>query len=233
LIAVSDSPEKVLGKNLPREFVLKVTHGSGGVIGVAESAPLNSFLPFSLQGWARFEVHPDNFDPRVATSLIAHWLTLRYEWSKGRNPEFAYRGHRPKILVEELIKPPRGVALLEVKAFVFNGFVDFFQLQFGGVGNGKSLLYLDKEGNRLPIVFSDSEKEWPVMQETPPIAWLSKVITLSEKLADGLDFVRVDILTSGEEVYVGELNNYPTAGDFELRPKSYERDLGSSWNPRY
>jgi hypothetical protein len=232
LISVSSSSEQVAWENFPREFVVKVTHGSGGVIVVSESAPPNFFLPNTPQSWKRFEVHPDSFDPRVAELLLAHWQTLRYEWWSGRNPEFAYRGLRPRIIGEVLIKPHVGSGLLEVKAFVFNGAVEFFQLQLGGVGGGKKMLYLDKVGRRIPVNFIDGSGRWPTLQEDVSITWIKQVIDLSEALASGLDFIRVDFLIS-KKVYVGELTNYPTCGEFELEPKKYEEQFGSTWNPRY
>ncbi len=190
-------------------------------------------MPSSPQDWSRFEVHPDNFNAHVAESLIDHWFTLRYEWWEGRNPEFAYRGLRPKVIVEELIKPKIGVGLVEVKAFVFNGDVEFFRVFVGGVGQGKEYIYLDRAGNKLPITFSVGQEESPHLEEAPSTAWLSEVTSLARKVSKGLDFIRVDFLTSGEDIYIGELTNYPMAGNFHLRPELYEAELGSGWTPRY
>jgi hypothetical protein len=233
LISLSGSSKSLAWGIFPREFVIKVTHGSGGVIVVSESASINSFLPNTPQSWSRFEVHPDKFDKSIAEMLLAHWMTLRYEWWSGRKPEFAYRDLRPRIIVEVLIKPEVGIELLEVKAFVFNGTVEFFRILLGGVGVGKKMLYLDKLGNRLPVRHVDGSGRWPIVEDQVPITWINLVTELSEALAVGLDFLRVDFLISGKLVYVSELTNYNEAGDFELEPKKYEQQFGSSWNPRY
>lgn len=233
LIFVSGSSKHLPWETFPREFVIKVTHGSGGVIVVSESASLNFILPDTPQGWSRFEVHPDTFDRRVAEMLLAHWVTLRYEWWSGRKPEFAYRGLRPRIMIEVLVKPRVGIDLLEVKAFAFNGKVGFFRILLGGVGAGKKMLYLDELGHRLPVRHVDGGGRWPMVDDEVPITWIPLVTQLSEALAVGLDFIRVDFLISGETVYVGELTNYNEAGDFELEPKWYEEWFGSSWNPEY
>jgi hypothetical protein len=238
LIGVWDSPKNIPWDSLPSEFVIKVTHGSGGVIVVSESAPSNDFLPTNVQGWTRFQVAPKNFDTQVAEMLLAHWQTLRYEWWPGRKPEFAYRGLRPRIIVEKLIKPAAGHgkeqgALLEIKAFTMNGLVEFFEVYLGTFGVTKQIMYLNKNGQRLPVRVFDNEETWPEILETPPLPWLSKVIEISERLAKGIDFIRVDFLTSGETVFVGEITNYPACGDDNYEPGYFNTFFGSTWNPRY
>lgn len=238
LIGIWESPKKIPWASMPSEFVIKVTHGSGGVIVVSESAPPNDLLPRDVQGWTRFQVTPDNFDSRVAEMLLAHWKTLRYEWWPGRRPEYAYRGLRPRIMVEKLIRPIANGgkspgALLEIKAFTFNGLVQFFEVYLGTFGAAKKIMYLDKTGNRLPVRVFDHQETWPEILETPPLPWLSKVIELSERLATDIDFVRVDFLTAGEDVYVGEITNYPACGDDHYEPEHFNTFFGATWNPQY
>lgn len=238
LIGIWDSPKKIPWATLPSEFVVKVTHGSGGVIVVSESATSNDFLPHAVQGWTRFQVAPKNFDTQVAEMLLAHWGTLRYEWWPGRKPEFAYRGLRPRIIVEKLIKPAGGGdkapgTLLEIKAFAFNGLVEFFEVYLGTFGAAKQILYIDKTGNRLPVRVFDGEETWPEIPEAPSLPWLSEVIEISETLAAGVDFIRVDFLTSGEDIYVGEITNYPSCGDDIYEPDQFNSIFGATWKPQY
>lgn len=226
-------PGRIPWRSLPREFVVKVTHGSGGVIVVSESASENTFLPTTPQGWVRFEVHPDNFDSKAAEILLSHWQTLRYEWWPGRKPEFGYRRLRPRIIVETLIKPPNGSALLEIKAYTFNGVIGFLEVFLGSVGVKKSLLYLDRFGNRLPVMCTDGDEMWPVLEIIPPLPDLSVINELSERLSRDIDFVRVDFLTSGQTIYVGELTSYPSCGEFSFFPSSYDTVFGATWKPAY
>lgn len=114
-----------------------------------------------------------------------------------------------------------------------NGLVEFFEVYLGTFGAAKQIIYLGKVGNRLPVRVFDGEETWPEIRETPPLPWLSRVIELSERIGEGVDFVRVDFLTSGDEVYVGEITNYPSCGDDEYEPEYFNTFFGSTWNPRY
>jgi hypothetical protein len=59
------------------------------------------------------------------------------------------------------------------------------------------------------------------------------VIEVSERLASDIDFVRVDFLTAGEDVYVGEITNYPACGDDHYEPAHFNTFFGATWNPQY
>ena len=233
LIGSWDAPEFIPWREVPKEFVLKVTHGSGGVIVVSEQAPDDSFLPSSPQGWCRFEVHPQNFDTRVAEMIISHWQTLRYEWWPGRKPEFGYRGLRPRVIMEELIKPVGVSEICDLKAYAFNGQVQFFELFVGGVAQRKQLQYLDRFGNLLPVRAIDGGGLWPALEITPALPWLDQLVEISEILAEGLDFIRVDFISSGNRFYLGELTSYPSCGEFSFEPSGYDTEFGSTWHPSY
>lgn len=56
------------------------------------------------------------------------------------------------------------------------------------------------------------------------------MIDYAETLADGIDFVRVDLYELGDKVYFGELTNVPEAGLGRFLPASWDEALGSFWN---
>jgi hypothetical protein len=165
--------------------------------------------------------------------IISHWQTLRYEWWPGRKPEFGYRGLRPRVIMEELIKPVGVSEICDFKAYAFNGRVQFFELFVGGVAQRKQLQYLDRFGNLLPVRSTDGGGLWPALEITPALHWLDQLVEISEILAEGLDFIRVDFISSGNRFYLGELTSYPSCGEFSFEPAHYDTEFGSNWHPSY
>src|SRR5712691_7235568 len=113
--AITSSPETLSRADLPREFVLKVTHGSGGMIIVAGHAPRAQRLPRPPVGWQRLHVHPDNLDWEHLVDLSRHWLGLRYEPS-----EWAYSKAKPRVIIEEHLVSD-GTTPPDYKFLVFDG----------------------------------------------------------------------------------------------------------------
>lgn len=234
IIATYKSVNEIDFRGLPREFVLKVNHGSGGVIVVSETADRYKKLPsHSPTGWARFEVNPDSFEPEDAKFLLSYWMKLNYEWWPGRRPEWAYRNIVRRMFVEEFLPSPPGEFLSEFKAFVFNGRVQMIRVDRGTV-QGKSFAHYDREWNFLPVTFIEPglSPHRSAPAETRP-RFLDELINLSEALMRGHDFARVDFLHDSVSLRVGEITNYPTAGNFDYVPESFSVWLGKSWMPSY
>ena len=51
----------------------------------------------------------------------------------------------------------------------------------------------------------------------------------AKALASETDFVRVDLYNIGDEVYFGEMTNYPSAGLDRFQPQGLDTILGQPW----
>ena len=82
-------------QSIPKEFVFKVNHGSGGVIIVSNEVDLENKLPKILkhEGWTTYRIHPSCLVKEDLIRLGNYWLTLDYSWFPGcgREPEWAYK----------------------------------------------------------------------------------------------------------------------------------------------
>jgi hypothetical protein len=97
---------KSLKRNtLPKNFVLKSNHGSGGSVICWECAPRGAKINKNLSNvsWEKYLIHPDDLDWQDLVSLSNKWMRLNYFWTLGRFPEWAYKGVKPMILAEELL----------------------------------------------------------------------------------------------------------------------------------
>ena len=83
--------------------------------------------------------------------------------------------------------------------------------------------FFDLRWNRLPFT-----RHYP-NADVPPAApsRLREMVALSERLSEGLPFVRVDFYEVAGEFYFGEMTLYPGSGMEEFDPESWDAELGS------
>jgi hypothetical protein len=217
--------------DLPRNFVIKVNHASGGIILVndRESKILN--LPNKNEimslGWSRFSIHPDNFDLSLVKLILTKWLSMNYSWTPGHFPEWAYKNIKPKVMIEELIRDDVG-ELNDFRFFTFNGKCKFistgppFHSQRGTERNFYTLDWeLIPVRGLYPNFTSNLERPRN----------LDEMIRVSESLAARTDHVRVDLYNLNERICFGEMTNYHNGGGEIFIPESFNYEFGSSWHP--
>ena len=87
---------------------------------------------------------------------------------------------------------------------------------------GSISLYRNAHGT-LPHAASALE------EEIPPPRYLAQMIDVVEKLAEGIEFVRVDLYHTPERIAFGEMTATPGARLAKFSSPSFERYLGSFW----
>jgi teichuronopeptide biosynthesis TupA-like protein len=218
LYAVTDDPPTLVHADLPREFVLKVSHASGGAVFVGEHAASQP-IPEPPVGWEWLHVHPDCLDWDRLVALCRHWLGQRFEPYR----EWAYSKVKPRILVEELLVSEWRTPF-EYKFYTFHGTPEMVVVPVGRFGDVASTLY-SPGWERLDYKFVD-----PPGPDIPRPAELDEMIAIVERLADGIDFVRVDLYNVRGRLVFGELTVYPNAGLREFDPVLEER-FAALWRP--
>ena len=58
---------------------------------------------------------------------------------------------------------------------------------------------------------------------------LGEMIRVAEALADGLDFVRVDLYSLPDRIVFGEMTHYPSNGQGRFDPPDVDRWLADCW----
>jgi hypothetical protein len=219
---VTDAPETIRRSELPSTFVLKASHGSGGMVVVGEHVPNEVRLPAAPVGWERLHVHPDGLEWNRLVDICRHWLGLRYEPYQ----EWAYTQVKPRILCEELLTSGGGGPVTNYMFFVFSGVVRLVEIserQFPPFG----CCFYTPQWELLDI--QDLQPE-PLPKFTlPEPARLDEMIDVAERLADGIDFIRVDLYNVDERVVFGEMTCYPDGGWSAFDPPEFDRELGELW----
>lgn len=199
--------------SLPKQFVLKCTHDSGGLIVCRDKNQLDM----------------ESVRHRLEACLKRDYYRLTREWP--------YKNVRPRIIAEQYISesdindsPEQGYSgdgvalsasviqkkhgLIDYKFMCFDGCVKALFMDIGviGAGNDHAEEYYrnvyDRSFHLLP--FRESRSNYPVPILPPDT--LSEMINVAETLSKGIPHVRVDLYTIDDRVYVGELTFYHGGG---------------------
>ena len=185
LIAAYDKVEDVEWDKLPQAFAMKWNFGSGTNIICPDKSKLD----------------------------IEETKRKMKEWRKQRNwylyfSEMQYKAMAPKIVVEEYLKPERGVQPDDYKLYCFNGEPKFILLCTGREF-GRPKFYFFNEKWELARINRDS-KAAPEGFTYPNC--LDKLLESAKTLSAPFKFVRADFYVVNDKVYFGELTFTPDAG---------------------
>lgn len=183
-------------EKLPKQFVLKVSHDSGGVIICRDK---------------------DQFDWRKAKKKLKKSLKSNYYYV-GR--EWPYKDMVPCIFAEEYLDFGDEESLTDYKFMCFDGIPRImFTVTERDTGQGIKVDFFDMDFKHLSIVrhYPNSQKDVHKPEQFELMKELS--CTLAEKIPH----VRIDFYEINGKVYFGEYTFYPGSG-FE-KFASYEDDL--------
>lgn len=189
---------------LPNEFVLKTTHGGGGLNVLVCNDKFN--LDYK-------EVKEKFYfkDKNVKTNSL------------GR--EWAYYGLKPGIVVEKLLinedNPKAGVN--DYKIFCFNGEPKYIVVDIDRYIGHKRNFY-DINWNNLNVS-SDCPK---VDRQINKPKNLEKMLNVASKLSEDFPFVRVDLYNISGKIYFGELTFYPWSGYVSFNPDEFDFKIGEN-----
>ena len=210
---------------LPKNFVLKASHGSGGVMIVTDSESYQSDpTGMALNGWRRKVIRSEFFEWEAVKPILNNWLSLNYFYSPGKLPEWCYKNVSPRILIESLLEGSAGRVPEDYKFYMFDGKCSMIQLDIDRFGKHTIDLFTPNwERLNVGWNFPNPEVVWPAPNQ------LSEMLRVAERLSNGFDFIRVDLYITTEGIKFGELTNYPDAGETPFDPSDFDLWLGSKW----
>lgn len=156
------------------------------------------------------------FNKKKARKKMNKCMRRNYYWG-GR--EWPYKNVRPRILAEQYLEG----ASCDYKIMCFNGKVKCaFVCSERFSEDGLKVTFFDRNWNKMPF-----ERHYPKSNEIieKPKEY-DQMITLAERLAAEIPFVRVDFYESDEKLYFGEMTFYPGSGFEEFTPESADFMMG-------
>lgn len=184
-IGLYDSVDDIPFDELPQKFVIKCTHDSGSIFICDKNAGIDI-----------------NF---IKNELSQKLQTNHFWYSR----EWVYKDIRPRIIIEDFLPDENGNSPVDYKFFCFDGKMEVFKIDYDRFGNHISNYYT-KDSDYLNF----HEKKFlsnPRIKPHLPSNFI-KMISIAEKLSEGISFLRVDLYCVGEKIYFGELTFYPHSG---------------------
>ncbi|MHB1314476.1 MAG: ATP-grasp fold amidoligase family protein [Christensenellales bacterium] len=201
LLGVWDSAEDICFHDLPRQFVLKCTHDSGSIVICKDKST------FDFEGAKK------------------HLKKSLKKTSFGYGREWPYKNIRPRILCEQYLLDESHTELKDYKVHCFNGLPKIIlvcsnRFQSGGLKED----FFDTNWHHLDMRRPKHPNSGLEIKQPEN---LPQMLALSEILAKGHPFVRIDFYESGRRLYFGELTFYPLSGFAGFLPASCDELLGS------
>lgn len=198
-LGIYNSFDEIDFDSLPKQFVMKCTHDSGGNIICTDKEKL---------------------DYKYARKKMNKCLKRNYY---NYNKEWPYKNIKPRIIIEKYMKDEKQNELKDYKFMCFNGkvkcsFVCSDRYENGGL----KVDFYDLQWKKMPFQrhYPNSNKDIPKPKN------YELMINLAEKLSKDIPFVRVDFYEIDEKVYFGELTFFPGSGFEKFTPEKYDKILG-------
>ena len=201
LIGIYNKVDDINWSQLPNQFVLKCTHGSGSNIICDDKAKLNI---------------------KEAERKLKKWMKKNWFWY-GR--EWPYKNVKPRIICEKYLTDESGKGLIDYKFMCFNGEVKcIFVCSNRNSPSGLNIDIYDVDWNLMPFGRPNSPGTGV---KIPKPRNFNTMIEFAERLSKNIPFIRVDFYEINEHLYFGELTFYPASGFVKFAPESYDYLLGS------
>lgn len=197
-LGVWDNFEDIDFSKLPKQFVLKCTHDSGGLVICTDK---------------------ENFDVAKARKKINKSLKRKYFFE---HREYPYKNVPPRIIAEKYMVDESGWQLKDYKVFCFNGCPKFIEVDYNRYVGHKLNVY-DTNWNFVDF-YMTSPNDRNIHIKRPK--QLSEMLQLAKELSKDDIFVRVDFYSINDRLYFGELTYHPGCGMIDFHPDDYDLKLG-------
>lgn len=184
--------------SLPNSFVLKTTHGCGGMLIVKNKKEFNY----------------NEFYKKIVPSLSSNYYYHCREWP--------YKNVPPRIIAEEFLKDDRFDVLPVYKFFCFNGEPFILQAIQNDKHENETIDYFDMNWQKLKLKQNFPNSKKPL---TRPQTF-EEMKDCCVKLSKGIPFVRCDFYEVNNKVYFSEFTFYSDAGFEKFYPKKWDLKLG-------
>lgn len=112
----------------------------------------------------------------------------------------------------------------DYKFFCFNGKVQCFKIDFGRYTKHRANYY-SPSGELLPFGEMSCPPDFDKNLEIPNN--IEKMVSIAERLSEGLKFLRVDLYNVNGTLYFGELTFYPASGFGKFTSNEWDLQLGN------
>ena len=197
-IGVWKSFDDINFDDLPEQFVLKTTHGCGGML-VCED---------------KFKINPNQYRNSFEASLTDNYYFHSREWP--------YKNVVPQIIAEEFMRDGNNKVLPVYKFFCFNGEPFIAQVIQNDKNSNETIDYVDMDYKLLKIRQNYPNSKRPL----PMPSNFDEMKTICRKLTKGIPFVRCDLYSINGKTFFSEFTFFSDAGLERFYPEKWDYILG-------
>lgn len=204
-LGVYNNFDEINFDELPKQFVLKCTHDSGGNIVCRDKEKLD-FLKFKR---------------KINNYLKKNFYYLGREWP--------YKNVKKRIIVEKyMFDEKQKEGLIDYKFYCFNGEPKFLYISKGLENHETAKIsFLNIDYTLAPFQREDFShfKELPQKPKK-----YDKMLEIVKILSKNIAFVRVDLYEINDKIYFSEFTFTPCGGLMKFIPLKYDRIVGDMLN---
>ena len=187
-------------KKLPKQFVIKCTHDSGGLVICKDKNKLNI----------------KEARKKINKCLKRNFYYIGREWP--------YKNVKPRIIIEKYMEDKSCSSTRDYKFFCFNGKPTVAYISDGSHTDDQKIAFFDMSYRQLDIKRSDYG-DYDIIPRKPK-NW-EKMKELSSKLSYGMPHIRVDWYEIDGKLYFGELTFFTCSGIIPFEKESWNLKLGN------
>lgn len=202
-IGVWDNPEDIDFDKLPEQFVLKVTHDSGGLIICKDKTLLKK----------------KDVVGKLRNALETDYYIGSREWP--------YKNVKKRVIAEQYMEDETG-ELRDYKFFCFDGKPEYLFIASDRQKKDEETKFdfFDMNFNHLPFTngHPNSGKHIVIPKN------FEQMKSIASKLSEGIPHVRVDLYDINGKIYFGELTFFHWSGMVPFNPEKWDYVLGKKIN---
>ena len=201
-----NSFEEIDFKILPKEFIIKANHVSGGNVICTN----------------KYDIDKKKISKRYTKLLKKNYYLKSREWN--------YKNIKPCLIVEELLKSKDNTTLIDYKFMCFNGEPKLLFLDIGVADSdgGHSRNYYrniyDMSFKRVDMKETRESMEYSLINKPDNF---EEMIDVAKKLSKPFPHSRIDLYNIDGHIYFGEITFYHGGGVNNIEPYEKAIEMGS------
>lgn len=199
-LGVFETVDEIDFDKLPKQFVLKCTHDSGGIVVCKDKTTL---------------------DIAGAKKKLKAGLRTNFFW---KTREWPYKQVKPRIIAEQYMEDKDTNELRDYKFFCFNGEpkIMFVATERQKEGTETKFDFFDADYNHLDIINGHPMADVPPQKPKN----FDLMLSLAMKLSQGIPHVRIDFYEVNGKVFFGEFTFSHWSGNMPFEPEEWDYQLG-------
>ncbi len=163
---------------------------------------------------------------------VTKWLAHPYEYVS--DGEWVYDRIQPYVFIERLVTLPGDNQFVDISCHVLMGKCLLVTVEKDLKQKNERIAFYDAKANRLPLLVKGNarvDKAWELPEDFPVPATFENAVKFAENIAREFDYIRVDFMNAGNQLYFCECTVFPMGG-FSVINVEADSWIAAAWDIR-